>query len=418
MSGRRDALIAVACAACALGVFLANGRLIPTDDAIPARYLPFAILRSHTFYLDGVDEAPFSRPYFFQHVGGHTVSSYPVGAALIALPVYAPAVLSGVPMSDAVARRLEKSAAAVIVAASVGLFFLALRQWASTATSVAIAAVYAFGTSSFSQSSQALWQHGPAQLAICAALALLCRAGRRAGSAAALGACLALAVVCRPADILIAGPLFLYLAIAGRVRIMATVLGALVPAAFQLWYGWHYFGNPLHLQWAPVSAGLWTTPFAQGLAGLLASPGRGLFIYSPVLMGAIPGAYFAWKDRADRSFLVLGIGALLVVMLHARWAMWWGGACYGPRILGDITPVLALLMVPLVPRLRSRRPWLAIGLACTLWSVGAHGIGAFCGNISWNVRVDVDRHPERLWSWTDNQPVECVRGAAACFFPR
>ena len=34
------------------------------------------------------------------------------------------------------------------------------------------------------------------------------------------------------------------------------------------------------------------------------------------------------------------------VLLVSKWSIWWGGHCYGPRLLTDIVPCLMLLMLP------------------------------------------------------------------------
>ena len=101
--------------------------------------------------LDGV-------PYFLHYRAGHYRSAYSPGAAIAALPVYAGPVLAGVPV-DPWAHRLEKLAASLMVAVSVMCVFWALGEFVGLGWALAIAAIYAFGTSSLSVSSQALWQH-------------------------------------------------------------------------------------------------------------------------------------------------------------------------------------------------------------------------------------------------------------------
>jgi hypothetical protein len=59
---------------------------------------------------------------------------------------------------------LEKLAATLITALSVLLLFFAIRRMAQDRIAWFIALIYAFGTSGFNISSQALWQHGPSQL--------------------------------------------------------------------------------------------------------------------------------------------------------------------------------------------------------------------------------------------------------------
>jgi hypothetical protein len=117
----------------------------------------------------------------------------------------------------------------------------------------------------------------------------------------------------------------------------------------------------------------------------------------------------AWRRRGDPLLRAAGVGALVVVLLYARWWPWWGGHTFGPRLLADVAPVLALALYPLRDGL-NRSPWIKAAFATALlWSMAAHSIGAFWDDIGWNAHpVDVDWAPRRLWSWTDNQLVNPV----------
>src|ERR1041385_2157463 len=163
-----------------LAGYMANGRTIWSWDTLPARYLPFDILRHGTFYLDDFPALYAGHPQWekaLRQINGHYVSFYPVGAPLLAAPFYAPAVLHGEQRIDARAEALEKVSAAAIVSLSVALLYLALLRCTSRPMALWLALAYAFGTSSFSVSSQALWQHGASQPALAAALLLLMRGG-------------------------------------------------------------------------------------------------------------------------------------------------------------------------------------------------------------------------------------------------
>src|ERR1700693_270786 len=83
-------------AAVLFAVYLGNARTIGSGDTLPARYLPFSILLRGTFYLDGLDG--FDVPYLYsvRRVNGHVVSDFPVGSAILAVPIYLPFVLAGV----------------------------------------------------------------------------------------------------------------------------------------------------------------------------------------------------------------------------------------------------------------------------------------------------------------------------------
>ena len=117
--------------------------------------------------------------------------------------------------------------------------------------------IYAFGTSSLSVSSQALWQHGPAQLALAAALYCLVRARDDPRWAGYAGLPLAFEVITRPADALIAAPLGLYVLVSYRREIWRFIAAAIAPLLFQLWHSATYFGTLYRIQFftQPTSVG-------------------------------------------------------------------------------------------------------------------------------------------------------------------
>src|SRR5262249_32964051 len=230
-----------------------------------------------------------------------------------------------------------------------------LRLLTDRGAALVLTAVYAFGTSSLSISSQGLWQHGPAQLALATAFYLIVLGERRPFAAALSGFPLAYAVVCRPADILMVLLVFLYVLLRHPRQAGWLFLSALPAATFQLWYNVTYFGNPLHRQFSQFDKGAWTTPVATGLGGLLASPARGLFFYSPVLLFGAWGLASAWKRGGDGLLRAVGLGAALATLLTAKWFMWWGGTTYGPRLLADLSPALVLGAVPVIGRVRLNR---------------------------------------------------------------
>ena len=61
---------------------------------MPAKNLPLSILLHGNFYLDRlVTPGAKKIPYYLRESGGHYVSDYPVGAALMALPFYVPSIV-------------------------------------------------------------------------------------------------------------------------------------------------------------------------------------------------------------------------------------------------------------------------------------------------------------------------------------
>ncbi|MFQ5873787.1 MAG: hypothetical protein ACE5JL_08290, partial [Dehalococcoidia bacterium] len=331
-----------------LMLYLANGKTLASGDTAPARYLPLSILREGDFDLD---EFPFlyerGTPYYLRFVNGHYVSDYPVGPALLALPFYLPSALGSVGSDSRFLADLEKLSAAAIVALSGVVLYLVLRRLTSLRMALFITAVYGLGTSSLSTSSQALWQHGPSQFALTVTLYCLVRGYSQSPWAAVAGFPMALAVISRPSDLMIALPLGAYVLLHHRRHVWGFLLSAVPPVLFQLWYNTTYFDNPFRTQWPLLESRLWTTPFWEGLTGILLSPSRGLFIYSPIFALSILGIGMAWRRRGDLLLRYLSVGVLLTILLYSKWWMWWGGWTYGPRLLADLTPILAVFLYPL-----------------------------------------------------------------------
>jgi hypothetical protein len=398
-------------------VFLANGRVIPGGDSVPAKNLPLSILGHGNFYLDQlVTPGEKKIPYYLQESGGHYLSDYPVGAALMAIPFYAPSIACGVSPSSRIISELEKISAATLVALSALLLYMAASRVTANWMAMLLALIYALGTTSLSVSSQALWQHGPASLALAAAIYCMVRARDDPRWAGYAGLPLAFEVITRPPDALIAAPLGLYVLISYRREIWIFIAAAIPPLLFQLWYNAAYFGTPFRMQFLahPQAEGgqtaAWTTPLAKGLALVLLSPGRGLFFYSPIFVLSAIGLALAWRRNGDLLLRYLGVGAILSILLVAKWRTSTGGESFGPRLLADLAPILAFALFPLADPIRSRRV-LAVGFGLLgAWSIAANASGAFISYRAWN-RWALNEPDARLWLWSDNPVVDPVRSA-------
>jgi hypothetical protein len=92
----------------------------------------------------------------------------------------------------------------------------------------------------------------------------------------------------------------------------------------------------------------------EGTWGLLFSPGRSVFVFAPMVFAALWG----WR-RLGRAAPELTIGALVAMALQlamiSAWWCWWGGWCWGPRLLVSLMPVASLGVIPLFvsPQLES-----------------------------------------------------------------
>jgi hypothetical protein len=146
-----------------------------------------------------------------------------------------------------------------------------------------------------------------------------------------------------------------------RLRAAVAIGGAIVlAAALQLGWNAYRFGSPFDLgyDWSETIPVLPARPFAigdipRGLAVLLFSPGKSLFLWAPILVIALLNATATWqRDRA----LATGLASALAVGLLAYGAYLFpeGGYAHGPRHLVPIIPVLALAATG--PHSRGRTP--------------------------------------------------------------
>ena len=415
----RDAVLLLALS---LFVYNLNLREVSSADTITTRLVPLALILEHRLYLDRFfrgDPATEELPYYVQHIDGHYLSPWPILPALLALPIYlVPVRWLGVESWRGV-NLLAKLTASLVSGLSVAVVYLALREVAERRAALAIALVYAFGTSTWSVSSQGLWGHGAVQLAFAAGLYGVFR--RRRWSAA-VGLCAGLMVAGRPAATVLAGSLVACVFRESVWRGARCLIGVAAVAAAVLWYNVAVFGaaeggyariNASHRTSHGVE-GTWSPDVLHGVAGLLVSPNRGLLVYAPVLVFALAGMGTALRGRQRRDFRLLAAGWGVNLLMLGAYSVWWGGHSFGPRLLTDSLPALVMLLVPVWEAVEGRR-WVRVAfVALFLASVGVQVVGAFYypspSEGDWNLTPqNVDFAHARLWAWRDTQILRLLR---------
>jgi hypothetical protein len=100
--------------------------------------------------------------------------------------------------------------------------------------------------------------------------------------------------------------------------------------------------------------------------GLTLGSGRGLFVFSPILVLALPGLVFLWHRRRVAAILCLSV--LVVFLLgYSTYDMWHGGLSWGSRFL---VPIVPLLLVPVAEWLsRAKGMWRGVTILLAVLSL-------------------------------------------------
>jgi len=395
-------------------VYMGNGRYTSAPDTTPSELLPISLLTEGNLDFDEFTRPGEPLPYFYASRNDRVVSFYPVLPGLLNVPVHVLAKAYGLDLYR-VRYALAKTTAATVVALSVAFMFLALtRVCTRRETAVMMALVYGFGTHSWSVASQGLWQHGPSLLLLSIAVWLLLSPGRLCTPLA--GLFLGLAVFNRPSNLVFALPLALYMATQRRQMLGWFLACAAGPAIAMAWYSHSYWGSVFALGQGhrfDGTHGIHHTrllaPLLPGLAGLLFSPNRGLFVFTPVFIIAVPWWIAAlWQRRSEAVWRYLASGAVLHLLLYGTWSVWWGGWSFGYRLLIEMLPVLTLFLAIAWDRWVSLASW-RIGLfsVLTVASVYVQALGALAYPTGWNAAMDIDRNPSRCWNLRDTELGRC-----------
>lgn len=388
----RDIWISLCIVALCFLLYNANLRSISAGDAFPARYLPFSILHHHTLLLNPISTLTAQGhristmsskdredAYWIINVKNeHKVSLYPVAVPLFITPLYLPSILYlnahnwNPLLLDHAARIMEKISASLIAAITSALLYLLLRRRIEPISAFLFTLVFAFGTTTWVISSQALWQHGFAELLIVGTLLLLtspCNIRRTL-----LVGCLCAIIACnRPPDAILAAAFGIYaLFWAGRLAPFLLV-GAALPIGLELIYNLHTVGIIIGAYGLKGDSSFFHFELLPGLAGLLFSPTHGLFFFSPFLI-FLPFYLKQAKRDHNQLTVILGLAVILQLLLYAK-ADWRQGMCWGPRWLTDCLPILFWMLAPALKSM-SKKILVLFVLAC-ITAIAIQTIGAF-----------------------------------------
>ncbi len=388
LSGVSRTRVLIAAALLGLGTLFLLILVIPgTLDGLDARSM-YEVVRS---IVDHGDVTTASRSTGVPGVYGHFYSKYGPAQSLAALPLFvigrALAPLVPPYFAPELPIMVSSLLPAIVTALTVELFFLTALELGATARgAVVLSLIYLLATPAIVYAAQ--WFSEPlTACALLAAVYALLR-DRRTPSPwwpILAGAALAIAVCTRLDALLFVPPLFVYLLLpredrTARAFSFALPLGiALVGLAS---YNADRFGSPFESGYGIANA---VDAFAnrdahpphtlfslaQGLYGLLLSPGKGLLEYAPPVLLAPLGVALLWARRRAETALLLAL-FLICLVAHANVLIrWLGGWSWGPRFLVPVLPIALLLLAPLLgPAMtwtrRTRRVWAALGALTVL----------------------------------------------------
>jgi len=433
-------------------VYLANDTVLDEGDAVPSVNLPVALLsagrlsfepdsfpelfkwKSHSPFIEKDDffftnwkdrfgdftarewhargklELNGPRYYIVPAPRRHTyVSTFGPIPGFVVLPFVAPFYAMDHDFVGKLALRcsIAKLCSASLVALVAVLLFLVVERLASRRRALFIALTYGLGTCAWAISSQNLWQQTVNQvLLMLGAYFVLTSAAVWYGAALA-GFALGAAAACRPTSLVVVFAVVVHLYLTERRSLVPFLLGALPVPLAVFAYNQYFFGSPLIFAQALVgqviarektgSPDVWQTPFFSGAVGLLASPSRGLLVFSPILALSFWGFARAARDDAYRPLWPFFASALFMMATQCKWFDWWGGHAYGYRPWLDAVPYLSLGLLPLADALFATALRRAATCAVLAWCVFVQAVGAMSYDRFWNLRqVFVIRVPSSV----------------------
>jgi hypothetical protein len=360
--------------------------------------------------------------YHVEQRNDHLYYYFPPGSPVLSLPFVKLLNVFGISAADADGSYNKKNEiliegilAAILMGVLMGLFFLSARMILPLSWSLLAALATAFGTQIWSTTTRALWSDTWGMLLLGAALFLLLghAANRLRLHPVLLATLLAGSYFCRPTYSVAVVGISLYVALYHRRSFTAYALTGAAWLAGFVTYSWIHFSKLLPSYYL---SRLQFTVFWESLAGNLFSPGRGLLIYSPVLLFVL---YLHVRFRESIPFRPLAALAALVITAHlivvGAFVHWWGGASYGPRLTAGLVPWFFLLAITGLRALIDWRTQNADRISFTNWTlplgIGAlllgfslfvHGRGAISRDtFDWNdwVQKGEVHQSARIWEW-------------------
>ncbi|OGL44062.1 MAG: hypothetical protein A2161_14540 [Candidatus Schekmanbacteria bacterium RBG_13_48_7] len=357
--------------------------------------------------------------YRVENVNGHLYSLYHLGVLLLVVPIIycidkALPIFSGVFLSDCNNKffeTLERFLASYFIAlTAVFIYLIAIKMLNKKGPALFTVFVFSFCTSSWSTASRALWQHGPSMLMLTVCLYMIILAKDRPWLIQFMSIPLAYSYVIRPTNSISVIILTIYVLVQFRNYFTKFIFWGLLIAFPFCIYNLYVYGT-LFTTYYKVEMIFTNKKFLSGALGILISPSRGLFIFTPVFLFSIYGMYITLKEKSTPT---LNYFLVAIILLHSfvlfSYSNWWGGWSYGPRLFADMIPFFIYFLIPVNDRIfqfpgKTKKIIIFLYIFAVIHSFSIHYRGATnpCVLVWNNLPDDIDKNPERIWDWRDPQ---------------
>ncbi|HOE62975.1 MAG TPA: PA14 domain-containing protein [Candidatus Sumerlaeota bacterium] len=277
---------------------------------------------------------------------GYECSKYMPGQSLAGVPAYLAALAVGrifPPADSPISTLLIVHLTNIFIGAWLCLVFFKFGRELGYSKNASIggALILGLGTTLFPYSRQ-FFADPLTGLAILCGVRFLWKAAKGENGAAILGGlCFGAAAFTKIDSVFLLLPVIIWFLLNCSKKAGGFIAGLIPFGALILLYNYLNYGSAITPGYERQA---FASPFLSGLFGLLISPSRGLFIYSPpVILFFMGMASFRKKYPALFS---LCVGLILVkTAILAKWFSWQGGWCWGARLF---LPVMPLMMLPAI----------------------------------------------------------------------
>lgn len=341
-----------------------------------------------------------------ESVDGHLYYFFPIGTSLLVAPVVGLLGAFGQEMV-AVDDKVQVALAAAAAAAVVLLSYALARRFVGSWSALLLAAAFWFGTSFASTGATALWSHDFGAVFSLASLFFLVRALQERALRWVVwsGALAAASWIIRPQLLILALVVLVVLAWRWPRSLGFFMAPWLAASAVFMAFSQATVGSLLPNYYLPQrleGGALW-----EAMAGSMVSPGRGILLFSPLLI-VILLLLANWRSRSrdEQALVLLGLGWLVLQWVAvSRFPHWWGGWGFGPRLMMDALPGLLLAVAVLWPRsfktVLAKVAVVAFAAlaAVSVWINTVQGLYNPYTRL-WYVQQSIDQSQDIIWDWT------------------